>query len=111
MLVVHLATDMAQTVADYQVVYPQQEVVVAYLVEHTLSERDIRCFVFHNHLRRESLCVEHTVTTQFFSSQLQLHLICQQGGGVAKMVGQIMHEMLSYPFFGSDGNESPAQVV
>ena len=76
--IIHAATIVGETVADDEVIDPEDKVVATNLVEHLLGDRNVGCLVFNNHARGEGAVVKHSVAPAGSAIQRQRHLVGQQ---------------------------------
>ena len=111
MLIVHLATIVAEAIAHHKVVHMQEHVVGSHLVEHLLSDIDARCLVLHNHARLGPQSIHHRVTPQALLSDDKLHLVGQHRGGIAPVTDEEIDEMLPHPLLGGQRDVFSPQNV
>lgn len=109
--IVHPATIMLQSVADHEVINVQNQIISAYLVEHGLGDFHVGGFILHDHLCCEVPSVEHGVAPFLGVVQPQLHFVGHQCARVAFVFNQEMYEMLTYPFFRSQGHIASADEI
>ena len=102
---------VAQTVADNQIIDAKYKVVTTDLVEDLLRDFHRGSFVFHDDARRKAAVIDHRIATARHPVQLQLHLVCHQGRRIVLLVRKKVDEVLTYPFFGSQSDVTPANKV
>ena len=66
---------MLYTVAYHQIIYLKHHIIARYLIEYSLCNHYIRCFVFYNHLCTKIATIKHSITTFSCPIQLQLYFI------------------------------------
>ena len=100
-VIVYVAAVVAEAVAHDEVIYLQHHVVAGNLVEYGLRDFHMRSLVFHNHAGTEVLVEKHRVAALFRAVEVKLYLVGKQTLGIALIIGQEMHKVLSYPFLRS----------
>lgn len=105
------AAEVFHSVADDEVVDVEQQVVCRDLGEDVGRDGDVGSLVFHNHPRPHLSAVEHGVGAQMLAADGELHLVGKQRGRVAKVVDEVVDEVLAHPFLWREGNVAAAKRV
>ena len=108
---IHLATVMAEAVADYQIGNAQHIIVGGYLVEHFLGDVDGGRLVFHDHDGLPLLGIQDTVTSAGGPVEAYRHLVPHERGGISLVPYEVVDEVLAHPFLGGEGYKTVSQYV
>lgn len=102
---------MLQAVGDDEIVYAQHHIVTRNLGKNLLGDFDVWGFVFHNDARTGLPVVDHRVATLGRAVQRERDFIGHQARRVMLVGDEVMHEMLSHPFFRGKGHVFTAQFI
>lgn len=102
--IIDLATIMVESVADYEIIDTEDDVVAEDLTENFACNGNIGCLVLDYHTGRKRGVVKNGVATSGTSVEGYAYLIGQKSGRITEMTDEVMDKMLAYPFFGSEGN-------
>ena len=111
-LQVNFAAVVFQTVAHDEVFDFEHHVVAAYLVEYFLGDVHIGTFVFDDHQRLQTfLTIDHCVATATHAVERHSHFVGHERRGVALLLDEEMHKMLTHPLLWGEGDELAAKHI
>ena len=95
-----MATEMLKSIADYQPIDFQGDIVTCYLVEHFLRNLHTWRFVLDNHDGFAFIAEDHRIASFLHLPNAYLYFVTDSSRRILMGSDQEIHEVLSYPFFG-----------
>lgn len=106
-----MAAVMLQAVGDDKIIHVEHHIVTRNLCKYLLGDFNVWGFVFYNDTRTGLPVVDHCVATFGRTVQVERDFIGHQSRRIMLVGNEIVHEMLPYPFLGSERHILAAQFI